>query len=405
MKENYWLGKVEDFASSQHIVKLIKSSFYNEKETKLALVDFIMNTDRLSMGEECLKFETAFSKSQKRDFSVFVSSGSMANLLLLQALMNLGRLKHGDKVGFSALTWPTNVMPIIQLGLVPVPLDCSPKTLNVTPDHLQEVADDIACLFLTNVLGFSDDIKKISKICKSKGIIFIEDNCESLGSTVGDTLLGNFGLASTFSFFVGHHMSTIEGGMICTNDEELNRALVMARAHGWDRNLSPKEQAKLRDKHNIDDFYARYTFYDLAYNARPTEINGFLGNVQIKYLDEIVKKREANFKTFLAAIKKNNDFVAFDLSHMSRVSNFAMPVTFHDPKTSQHYKKRFLDAKVEIRPIIAGNVTRQPFYQKYSQKVASYPNSDAAHLNGFYFGNNAEMSPVEIDLLCKLLEK
>ena len=330
MKDNYWIGKVEKFAAGEHAIKLIKSSFYKEKETKQALVDFIMNTERLSMGEQCLLFEKNFSISQQRDYSTFVSSGSTANLLLLQALLNLGRLNKGDKVGFSALTWPTNVMPIIQLGLIPVPLDCSPQTLNVTPEILNEKANDLKGLFLTNVLGFSDDIKKISKICADKNIIFIEDNCESLGSSVDGKLLGNFGLASTFSFFVGHHMSTIEGGMICTDDEDLNRALVMARAHGWDRNLSPSEQSALRKEHDIDEFYARYTFYDLAYNARPTEINGFLGNEQIKYLNEIVEKRENNFHRFIETIKKNKDFVQFDFAHMSRVSNFAMPVTFHD---------------------------------------------------------------------------
>jgi CDP-6-deoxy-D-xylo-4-hexulose-3-dehydrase len=265
-KKNYWLGKVDKYSSGQHMIKLVKSSFYNETKTKKALAKFILETDRLSMGEQCLEFERAFAVKQQRDFALFVSSGSAANLVLVQALINLGRLKIGDKVGFSALTWPTNVMPLIQLGLIPVPLDCDPKTLNVSPTILKKKAKDLQGLFITNVLGFADKIDEIKEICDKNGIIFFEDNCESLGSKVGKTLLGNFGVASTFSFFVGHHMSTIEGGMICTDDAELYQAMTMARAHGWDRNLNPPQQTELREEHDIDDFYARYTFYDLAYN-------------------------------------------------------------------------------------------------------------------------------------------
>ncbi len=407
MSQNFWLGKVDKYSSGQNMIRLVKSSFYNETKTKKALAKFIIETDRLSMGEQCLQFEAAFAAKQKREFAVFVSSGSMANLLLVQALINIGRLKPGDKVGFSALTWPTNVMPLIQLGLVPIPLDCNPYTLNVSSEILNSRADELDGLFLTNVLGFADDIDKIKHICEKKNIVFFEDNCESLGSKVGNKLLGNYGLASTFSFFVGHHMSTVEGGMICTDDEELNRALVMGRAHGWDRNLNPEDQKNLRDTYGVDEFYSRYTFYSLAYNARPNEIAGFLGNQQIQYIDEIVARRYKNYTMFAKAISKNSDFFNYDLRHMGTISNFAMPIICHDNKKTKVYKKRFIDAGVEIRPVIAGNMTRQPFYKKYTngRSVDKCPNSDVVHANGFYFGNNAEMTPDEIKTLAKLLEK
>jgi CDP-6-deoxy-D-xylo-4-hexulose-3-dehydrase len=405
MSDNFWLGKVDKYSSGQDAIKLVKSSFYNEAKTKRALAKFILGTDRLSMGEQCLQFEQSFAKKQGREFAVFVSSGSMANLLLVQALINLGRLKLGDKIGFSALTWSTNVMPLIQLGLVPVPLDCNPDTLNVSPEILEKKAGELKGLFLTNVLGFCDDIEKIKAICESNDIVFFEDNCESLGSKVGETLLGNFGQASTFSFFVGHHMSTVEGGMICTDDAELYKALTMGRAHGWDRNLNPEDQKKLRDQHGVNEFYSRYTFYDLAYNARPSEINGFLGNQQVQYFDEIVSKRHQNYLAFAKAVGKNKDFFTYKLDHMSTVSNFAMPLICRDKAKAQKYKQRFTDAKVEIRPVIAGNMTKQPFYQKYNRDVEACPASDIVHANGFYFGNNAEMNPGEIQTLVKLLEK
>lgn len=386
------------------MIKLIKSSFYNEAATKKALAEFILNEDILSMNKECKKFEESFAAKQGRKHAVYVSNGSVANLLLIQSLLNLGVFKKGDRIGFSALTWPTNVMPLIQLGLEPIAIDCRLETLNVSPEDIKPYLGDIKGLFLTNVLGFADDINGLKELCNKNGIILIEDNCESLGSSVGGKLLGNFGLASTFSFFVGHHMSTIEGGMICTDDDDLCDALVMARAHGWDRNVSPEKQSKLRQKANITDFYAKYTFYDIASNFRPTEINGFIGNTQMPYWDEIVGKRVDNFRRFNEAAAKNDDFYQYDLSHMDIVSNFAMPIICKTPELVEKYRAKFAAADVEIRPVIAGNMTKQPFYQKYVSDTAPRPNSDLVHENGFYFGNNPEMTAEEIDLLCSLLE-
>ncbi len=387
------------------MLKLIKSSFYHEAETKKALADFILNEEILSMNKECKKFEESFAEKQGRKYAVYVSNGSVANLLLIQSLLNTGQLKRGDKVGFSALTWPTNVMPLIQLGLEPVAIDCELETLNVSPEKLSEHIKDLSALFLTNVLGFCDDLPGLKKLCDDNGVLLIEDNCESLGSSVNNTLLGNFGVASTFSFFVGHHMSTIEGGMVCTDDEQLHDYLVMGRAHGWDRNLTPEAQQKLRAANDIDDFYAKYTFYDIASNFRPTEINGFIGNTQMPYWDEIVAKRVENFHAFANAMSQNDDFYQYDLAHMDTVSNFSMPVICKTPELAEQYKKKFQDAEVEIRPVIAGNMTEQPFYRKYVDDTAPRPNSDLVHANGFYFGNNPEMTPDEIATLCGLLGK
>lgn len=386
-------------------IKLIKSAFYKEKETKEGLAKFVASTSLFSMGEECRKFEENFAKKQGRKFSVFVSSGSSANLVLVQSLLNLGRLKKNDRIGFSALTWSTNIMPLIQLGLTPVPIDCSLRTLNVSPLELEKYAQGLKGLFLTNVLGFCDDIEKISEICKAHDLVFFEDNCESLGSSVNGKLLGNFGEASTFSFFVGHHLSTIEGGMICTDDEELHDMLLLTRIHGWDRNLSEIRQKKIREKNQVDDFYAKYTFYDLAYNARPTEINGFLGNSQLPYLDEIVFKREGNFKLFHYVSKKNDDFYPSNFSHMDTVSNFAYPLIMKDEEKTEKYKSRFLKNGVEMRPIIAGSMVRQPFYRKYITEHGKCENADFIHDNGLYFGNNPEMTQSELEELCRMMEK
>lgn len=388
------------------MINLMKSTFYKEEETRKALSAFVLDTHKLSMGEQCEIFESNFAKKQGRKYCVFVSSGSMANLVLIQALLNIGYLHRGNKVAVSSLTWSTNIMPLVQLGLVPVALDCARETLSVSSSILQAVErEDIKTVFVTNVLGFSGDMDKIRHWCSRQGIVLLEDNCESLGSEVSGVKLGNFGFASTFSTFVGHHLSTIEGGMVCTDDETLYEALLMVRAHGWDRNLAPEKQAVIRKQNGVDDFFARYTFYDLAFNARPTEISGFLGNQQLKYWDEIVAIREKNFMKFHKAIESNDDLDTLDLHHMDVVSNFAMPVICKDEDGFRKYRRKFEEAEVEIRPIIAGNMAKQPFYKKHVRDGSFCPNADFIHRNGFYFPNNPELTEEETLLLSELLSK
>ncbi len=385
------------------MIKLMRYTFYREPETKQALVDFISCASVLSMGEECQAFEKAFAKKQGRKHAVLVTSGSSANLVLVQALLNLGRLHKNDRVGFSTLTWPTNVMPLIQLGLIPEAIDATIATLNVSPDTLAPHLDSIRCLFITNALGFADRIDVIRDECAKRNIILLEDNCESLGSKVGETMLGNFGLASTFSFFVGHHLSLIEGGMICTDDDELYQMLLLTRIHGWDRNLTSQGQVALRTQHDVDDFYARYTFYDLAYNARPTEITGVLGNIQLPYWDEIVSKRQANFLKLHQALQQNSDFIPLEVEHMNIISCFAFPFVAKDVATAERYKEKFSQSDVEIRPIIAGDMTRQPFYRKYVPSDTSCEYAKRIHECGFYCGNDPQMTNNEMDILISLV--
>ena len=388
-------------------IKLIKSTFLEEGKTKQYLCEFIMGSKILSMNTECKKFEENFSQKQGRKYSAFISSGSSANLLLIQAMKNIGKLRRGDKVLVSGLTWPTNIMPIMQLELIPILLDVEKETLNVSSRILKREYmnhPDAKCLFLTNALGFCSDIDEIGKFCKDKNILFLEDNCESLGSRYKGKKLGNFGLASTFSFFVSHHLSTIEGGMICTDDEELNETIKSARSHGWTRNNSQDFKERKKKENNIDDFYDIYSFYDLAYNFRPTEINGFIGNQQIKYLDEITKRRENNFKQFYEATLENPDIVKLNIKNMNIISNFGFPVILKDIETSEIYKKIFRENKIEIRPIISGSTKEQPFFKKYVSDKSIFPNIEEIHKNGFYFGNNPEMNEEEINRIIKLLK-
>ncbi len=388
-------------------IRLMTSTFFREEAIKEKLLQFIRESDRLSMGPVCEKYEQEFAKYQGRQYSVGFNSGSSANLALIQALVNLGRLKAGDRVGFSAVTWSTNVMPLIQLGLRPVPIDVKLETLNIDSTRLLDTIQStpLKALFITNLLGLCGDLDVIRKICDEKGILLLEDNCESLGTVFHGKKLGNFGEASSFSTFVGHHLSTIEGGMVCTDDEKIYDMLKMARAHGWIRNLDDSKRQAFRTEHHIDEFYEQYSFFELGYNLRPTEITGFLGLQQLEYADEIIAIRARNFKQFLAASHDNPNLVHLESSHISLVSNMAFPVVCRSKEIRNACIQRFRQAKVEIRPIVAGNMVRQPFFAKHVPERSGdvLPNSDQVHDCGFYFPNHPEMTNEELDRLSNLL--
>ncbi len=390
------------------MIKLIKSTFYKEKETKEKLCRFIKKAAILSINTECLKFEKNFAAYQGLKHCVFVNSGSSANLALIQALLNLGKIKKGDKVSFSALTWSTNVMPLIQLGLEAIPVDVELDTLNVSSRTFLETLKkcSLKMLFLTNLLGFCDDIDEIEKICKKRKIILIEDNCESLGTVYQGKKLGNFGLSSTFSFYVGHHMSTIEGGAICTNNSSLATMLQIVRAHGWDRNLTEKKQLKIRNKFKVTSgFYSRYTFYDLGYNLRTTEINGFIGNLQLQNLDEIIKKRQNNFFQIAIPIYQQTEkYYPIKYDHLDVVSNFAVPVICKSKKIRDKLVEK-CEGRIEIRPVVGGDMTQQPFFKKYLPQFTDFlknSNAKLIHEQGLYFGNNPELTNKEMNEIIRV---
>lgn len=389
------------------MIPLMRNAFLNEYETKKALAEFILQAPKLSMDTKCFEFEAAFAKYQKCKDAILFNSGASANLAMLQALKNLGRLQDRDRVGFSALTWSTNTMPLIQLNLEPVPVDCDPTTLNVMSHNLLERLKevDLKAFFITNALGFAGDLDKIREICNERKILLIEDNCESLGTELPSGKSGNFGVASSFSFFVAHHMSTIEGGMVCTSDEDLAEMLRIVRANGWDRNLKADQQRKWRKRYNITtEFQAKYTFYDLGYNLRPTEITGFIGLYQLQFIEENVRKREQNYRRLELKIKENSDLIAMKSDHISVLSNFAIPVMCKSREIRDRYVAQFAGAGIEIRPMIAGNMQHQPFYKKYVETEYDLKGTDTIHDCGFYCGNYPEMTERDLEVLSSCLQ-
>ncbi len=390
------------------MIPLMKNAFLHEEDTKKALCEFIMQAKRLSMDVKCKEFEEVFAKKQGARHAVLFNSGGSANLAILQAAKNLGLLKAGDEIGFSALTWSTNVMPIIQLGMKPVAVDCDPTTLNSMSKHLLATLKehDIRAFFATNALGFAGDLAEIKKICNERNIILLEDNCESLGTELPEEKTGNFGLGSSFSFYVAHHMSTIEGGMVCTDNDDFAEMLRIVRANGWDRNLEPRQQKKWREKYNIEsEFHSKYTFYDLGFNLRPTEITGFLGLHQLKSLDESLKIREENHIQLEKKVAENPDLILLNRSHLKTFSPFAFVVVCKTLELKEKYLTRFMNAGIEVRPTIGGNMQTQPFYRKYVEKIVALPGTEFLHHNSFYCGNYPELTKEDLEIIGNCLRK
>ena len=200
-------------------------------------------------------------------------------------------------------------------------------------------------------------------------------------------------------------MSTIEGGMLCTSDDELYNMLKITRANGWDRNLEPEEQAKIRAPYQIDPFRAKYSFFNLGFNLRPTEITGFLGQEQMQYLDANIEKRLQNHAAFEKAINANDELILVNHEHIDSISPFGLVILCKTPELRKKYLEKFQDADIEIRPVIAGNMQNQPFYHNYVQETYDIPETDFVNDCGFYCGNWPQMTKDDIEIICKALSK
>lgn len=389
-------------------IKLMEFAFANGQQTKERLANFVKSTDYFSMGEHCFEFERRFSAWQGVKHAVLVNSGSSANLILIQSLINLGKLAPGDAVMLSSVTWATNVMPIIQLGLVPVFCDVDLHTFNVsTTEFVQKLkSQNVKAFFTTNVLGLAGNLDEISKICAENSIIFLEDNCEGMGSELVAGKAGSFGLGSTFSLFVGHHISAIEGGIVCTNDEDLYEMLLMVRAHGWDRNLPASKAKELRKEHAVEEFFGRYCFYELGYNVRPTEITGFLATEELASLDDIIDIRSNNHTFYLECLDGVSGVVKQHAFGPGKSSAFALPIILEVASDRNILVEKAKEEEIECRPLIAGNMTKQPFYKKYNRQwnKQRLENANVIDSNGLYFPNHHDITKGDIERIVALIQ-
>lgn len=364
----------------------------------VSLSHWIKSAKKLTMGSLCSKFEKNFSKFIKNKYSIFVNSGSSANLLMAKSLLEAKYLRNKIIIA-PALSWSTTIMPFEQLGYDVKLCDCDPNNLGLNIIHLEKLCKKYrpSTIILVHVLGHANNMKKILEICKKYKIILLEDTCEALGSKFKNKNLGNFGLMSSFSFYYGHHMSTIEGGMICTPDKKLKNILLSIRSHGWIRNYETKDKKIIEKKLKISTFQSFFTFIYSGFNVRPTEINAFLGLKQLKKVNSNSIIRKENFNSYKNSLK-NFYYVK---CNTSLLSNFGYATLVKNRDAVYRFLKK---NKIEARPIIAGNIAKQPFWiTKNKNQKLKY--ADFIHKYGIYLPNHPKLNTKDINYISNTFKK
>jgi CDP-6-deoxy-D-xylo-4-hexulose-3-dehydrase len=367
------------------------------------LIEWLKGYPRLTKGSKTIEFENKWSKWLGSKYSVFVNSGSSANLLMLYALKILNKMKN-NKVCVPTLCWATDLAPVLQFDMEPLLIDCNLNNLSVDLNHLEEVfkTENPSVLILVSVLGLSPDMDSIVELCKRYDVILLEDNCESQGTKFKGIKLGNFGLMSSFSTYFGHTMSTIEGGIISTNDEEIYNTLLQLRSHGWDRDLSSDKQQELRNEWLVSDFSALYTFYIPGFNLRSTDLQAQIGLKQLDKVDGMINNRYKNFLYYKSKLEGKTWFpITFDDSY---TANFAIPFITKTIEDKESLIKELEENNIACRPLISGSMGTQPFYKKlYGEN--KLPKCSIIDERGVYVPNHDKMTTDDIDRICNILLK
>ncbi len=380
------------------MITLVKDTIDNKDIDRL--VDWLKTYPRLSKGPITLEFENKFSNWLGTKYSVFVNSGSSANLLMLSTLKQGNYLKN-NKIVVPSTAWATDLAPVIQLGLEPILCDSNMEDLSADLEHLEKIfqEESPSALIFVSVLGLVPDMNKIVELCLEYDVILLEDTCEAMGCEYKGKKLGTFGKMSSFSTFFGHHISTIEGGIVSTDDFELYELLLSIRSHGWDRDLSVETQYKLQKEWRVSEFDAMYTFYYSGFNIRSTDLQAYIGLAQIDNLNDWGKKREENFHLYNKLIR--NDFWKVKSKPDCLESNFAYPIIH--PKRDE-IVKTLTSNNVEVRPMICGSMGTQPFYVKEFGEL-KLPNVTIIDEYGFYVPNNPKLTREEVSFISGLVNE
>ena len=365
------------------------------------LAKFVLTSDKFTQGEKVKQFEDEWSKWLGCKHSLFVTSGSTANFLLVAALIEKYNLKKGDKVLLPACTWVTNINPIFQLGLTPIFCDVNLENYSFDLDNLKNISEkhpDIKIVFVTHLLGITADVDAYKTILPNA--IFIDDVCESHGCLNSDgTKVGSNSLGATFSFYFGHHMSTVEGGMISTNDTQLYDLMKLKRSHGLAR-VSDDFEYYIDQSPNIEP---SFLFVTDGYNFRNTELAAVLGLSQLKRLNKFITIRRDNYFKFSTIVKDNPNFYPLKLNFGN--SCFCFPFICKTREIREKLISLFKKYRIEYRPVVGGNLLRQPYLNYNIECPSENFNVDIIHENGIYIGNSQFVTLNDIEFLKKILEE
>ena len=380
------------------------------KDDKTALIDHI-NIDgvRFTQGSKVRQFEKEWSEWLGVKHSVFVNSGASANYIMVSIMKEM---KGYGEVIVPTLGWVSDISPVVNLGLKPVFVDVSLETFSTDIEKIVPLVNENTIgLTLVHCLGFNSISQQIIDLCKDKDIFLIEDCCEAHGATYQEKKVGTLGDVSNFSFYFGHHMTTIEGGMVCTNDDEIYQYAKMFRSHGMTRldylqndelgmNLQKKYESLYPDLNPL------FTFAVPGYNMRNQELNAIIGTSQLKRLDYNIQRRVENLKTWVDTLDSEKFFTDYQLEGNS---NFALPLIILGEDRNRLLRVCDILKRNEVEYRIGtaggGNQAKQPYLEKYDFVAGELPNSDYIHHYSLYIGNHPEISKEKIINLCNKLNK
>lgn len=361
-------------------------------EEVIGAMEALIDT-RVTMGQRVSAFEAAWARYCGQTQGVMVNSGSSANLVMLAALVETGRLQPGDEVLVPAVTWSTSLFPVVQAGLVPVMVDVHPDTLCIDPESARRARSPrTRAVLAVHLLGAVADTDAFTDL------LVLEDACGAHGARLGDRRVGSLGHAAAFSFFFSHHITTIEGGIVVTSDVELADAMRSIRAHGWVRERS--DRAQLIAAHPEID--PRFLFVSAGYNLRPTEVQGAFGLVQMERLDAWVDQRRRNHAEWCALLAGVSGLRVYPEQAGTLHAGFAFPMLVERDRAPL---MRLLEARgVETRPISGSNLARQPAFARVSARTpVPLPVADAIHERGFFVGNSHAFGPAHGALLAEVI--
>ncbi len=361
-------------------------------DAEYAAIQKVVDSGHFSMGPHVQAFEQAFAAEMGSRYCVMVNSGSSANLLMVAALFYSAndqyQLKAGDEVIVPAVSWGTTYFPLYQYGLKLKFVDVDLETLNFDLQALEgAITDKTRAILAVNLLGNPNDFAAIEAMIKDRNIVLLEDNCESMGAEFGGRKTGTFGVMGSFSAFFSHHISTMEGGMIVTDDEEIYQILLSLRAHGWTRNL-PDNNLVCGEK-DPDPFKESFRFVLPGYNVRPLEMSGAIGIEQLKKLPMLVEERRNNATAFVDVMRDHPDIIVQKELGKSSWFGFSLVIRPDSSLQRADLLDKLQRASFECRPIVAGNFANNEVVRYFDYEISGeLINADHVDRQGLFIGNH-----------------
>lgn len=352
---------------------------------------------QLTKGALTVEFEKQWARWVGTKYAIFCNSGSSANFLMAYAALLSGKLKN-KKVVVPSVGWVTTISPFMQLGFKPIMCGADPDNFGLDLAQLEKLLKrhKPAIVIMVQVLGVPGNMEALKRLQKKYKFLLLEDACAALGAEYKGKKVGVFGDMSSFSFFFGHQLSTIEGGMVNTNRKELYDLLLLIRSHGWGKDLDEKAQRRLTKKYKIEDFHQPFTFFVPGMNLRNTEVGAFLGLLQMQKADRVAETRRRNHYLY-AKLLKNVTFQKWDKKSSPCSISFGVLA-----KNSEHRKtvvRKLVENGIETRLFSAGNLGLHPFwFEKYGK--FHHPVSDKVHRCGFFLPNNESLTDKDVEYIC-----